>query len=190
MLTTLFIDLNAYFASVEQQLRPELRNRPVAVLPVMADTTCCIAASYEAKRFGIKTGAMVSKAKQLCPELALVEARPQIYTKFHHRIMAAVETCIPVRSIHSIDEFSCRLAPNEREAEQAVALALRIKDAIQTTIGPCIRCSIGLAPNRFLAKVGTDMQKPDGLVVIERRDLPDKLHGLELIDLPGIGPRM
>ncbi len=73
----LFLDMNAFFASVEQQLRPELRGKPVAVVPMLAETTCCIAASYEAKRYGIKTGTLVQDARLLCPRLELVEARPQ-----------------------------------------------------------------------------------------------------------------
>src|SRR5687767_15070162 len=83
----LFVDMNAYFASVEQQERPELRGRPVAVVPVRADTTCCIAASYEAKRFGVKTGTPVYAARKLCPGLQLVEARPRLYIETHHRIV-------------------------------------------------------------------------------------------------------
>ena len=71
----LFLDLNSYFASVEQELRPELRGKPVAVVPVMADTTCCIAASYEAKAFGVRTGTQVGESKRLCPGIQLVEAR-------------------------------------------------------------------------------------------------------------------
>ena len=74
----LFLDLNSYFASVEQELRPELRDRPIAVVPVMADTTCAIAASYEAKAFGVRTGTQVGEAKRLCPGIALVEARHEV----------------------------------------------------------------------------------------------------------------
>ena len=84
----LFTDMNAYFASVEQQHRPELRGKPVAVAPVLAESTCCIAASYEAKAFGIKTGTMVRVARQLCPELCVVEARPKLYVETHHKIAA------------------------------------------------------------------------------------------------------
>src|SRR5271154_6994264 len=71
----LFLDLNSYFASVEQEVRPELRNRPVAVVPSLVDTTCCIAASYEAKACGVKTGTMVKEAREFCPEIILVEGR-------------------------------------------------------------------------------------------------------------------
>lgn len=189
-LTSLFIDLNSYFASVEQHLRPELRGKPVAVVPVMTDSTSCIAASYEAKRFGVKTGTNVGEAKRLCPEIRLVEARHEAYIEHHHRIVKAVDTCVPVEAIHSIDEMSCRLMSNERSPEKAVEIAHRIKRTIASQVGPCLRCSIGIATNRFLAKVGTDMQKPDGLVVIHAHELPHRLFGLQLMDLPGIGRRM
>src|SRR5882672_590742 len=88
----LFLDLNAYFASVEQQVQPALRGKPVAVVPMLADNTCCIAASYEAKAFGIKTGARVGDAKKLCPGLHLVEAVHALYVRYHHAIVEAVES--------------------------------------------------------------------------------------------------
>jgi DNA polymerase-4 len=189
-LTTLFVDLNSYFASVEQELRPELRGRPLAVVPVMADTTCCIAASVEAKKFGVRTGTRVGEARRICPELILVRGRPATYVQFHHRILAAAETVLPVRSVHSIDEFSCRLIGAEREPARAEQLALEMKRAIYQRVGSSLRCSIGVAPNRLLAKVASDMQKPDGLVVIRREELPGRLMGLSLTDLPGIGAKM
>jgi len=189
-LTTLFVDLNSYFASVEQELRPELRGRPVAVVPVLADTTCCIAASYEAKRFGVKTGTNVGKARQMCPGLVLVEGRPATYVKVHHDVLAAADTVLPIHAIHSIDEFSCRLMGSEREPAAAERLARDLKRAIATRVGPRLRCSIGIAPNRVLAKLASDMQKPDGLVILRREELPERLLGLDLIDLPGVGQKM
>lgn len=190
ILSRLFVDLNSYFASVEQQEHPELRGRPVAVVPVEADTSCCIAASYEAKAFGVRTGTLVREARRLCPGIVLVHGRHGHYIRYHHEILAAAETVLPVDAVHSIDEFSIRLLGEEREPARAVEFARRIKAAIRTRVGECMRSSIGIAPNRFLAKVASDMQKPDGLVVIEPKDLPHCLHRLELIDLPGIGPRM
>src|ERR1039458_4079224 len=86
-LNWLFVDMNSYFASVEQDARPELRGQPVAIVPMMADTTCCLAASYEAKAFGVKTGTMVADAKRMCSGLVLVEARHEIYVEYHHRIV-------------------------------------------------------------------------------------------------------
>jgi DNA polymerase-4 len=186
----LFLDLNSYFASIEQELRPELRNKPVAVVPVMAETTCCIAASYEAKAFGVKTGTIVSEARKLCPGIRLVEARHKLYVEYHHAIVEAVESCLPVAVVMSIDEMACRLMGSEQRVDKAIEIAENIKRAIQEKVGGTLRCSVGLAPNRFLAKVAGDMQKPDGLVVIQPSDLPQILYGLQLNDLPGIGSRM
>src|ERR1039458_373592 len=101
LMSWLFVDLNSYFASVEQEARPELRGRPVGVVPMMADTTCCIAASYEAKAYGVKTGTVVGEAKKMCPDLVLVEARHELYVEYHHRIVEAVESCLPVTAVMS-----------------------------------------------------------------------------------------
>ncbi len=189
-LTTLFIDMNAYFASVEQQARPELRNKPVAVVPMITDNTCCIAASYEARPYGIRTGTQVGAAKRSCPGLVIVEARHELYIEFHHAIMAAVESALHVDVVHSIDEMSCRLMGAEREPPRALEIAASVKASIRHAIGDYVRCSIGIAPNRVLGKVASDMQKPDGLVVIREEELPQRLYGLQLTDLPGIGHRM
>lgn len=190
MLTTLFVDFNSYFASVEQHLRPELRGRPIAVAAVTSDSGCCIAASYEAKKFGVKTGTRVYEAKRLCPEIEIVDAQHRVYVEYHHRLVAAVDSVLPVQAVHSIDEMSCRLGRGQKEPEQATGLALAVKRAIGERVGDSLRCSIGVAPNRFLAKVATDMQKPDGLVVIQKHELPQRLYGLKLDDLPGIGKKM
>lgn len=186
----LFLDLNSYFASIEQELRPELRGKPVAVVPVMTDATCCIAVSHEAKKFGVKTGTMVSEARKLCPQISMIEARHKLYVEYHHAIVAAVESCLPVAVVMSIDEMACRLIGSEQALAKATAIAQTMKRAIREKVGSTLRCSIGLAPNRFLAKVASDMQKPDGLVVIQTSDLPQILYSLQLTDLPGVGPRM
>ena len=153
-------------------------------------TTCVIAASYEAKKFGVKTGVMIGDAVKMCPGLIVVPARPEEYVRFHHKILTAIDTCVPVAAVHSIDEVSCNLLGRERDPTYAVDLAHRIKRAILNQVGCCLKCSIGLATNTVLAKVATDMMKPDGLVSIPKKELPGFLFKLKLIDLPGIGPRM
>ncbi len=183
----LYVDFNSYFASVEQQLRPELRGKPTAVVPVETDSTCAIAASYEAKAFGIKTGTPIYEAKRLCPGLVCVLARHERYVEFHHRLIDEIERHIPVTAVCSIDEVACRLMDNEISVERSTEIARSIKNGIAETIGPHLRCSIGIAPNRYLAKVGTELQKPDGLVVLRAEDLPQKLFNLKLRDLPGVG---
>lgn len=189
-LNALYVDFNSYFASVEQLLRPELRGKPIAVLPVVAETTCCIAASYEAKAFGVKTGTRVSDARKMCRGIILVEARPAMYIEYHHKLIELVESCTHVENVLSIDEMVCKLTGSQQNKDNAWALAQRIKKTISSKIGPEIRCSIGIAPNTFLAKLASNMQKPDGCVVIEQHELPERLYPLELRDLNGIGRRM
>lgn len=191
-LRCLFVDFNSYFASVEQYDEPRLRGRPVGVVPVMAATTCCIAASREAKLHGVKTGTPVREALERCPDLMIVQARPARYVELHHKLIAAIEDCIPIDGKPlSIDEVACRLMGRERQRDNAVAIAQRIKRTLTDRgLSPAIRCSIGIAPNTFLAKTASDIEKVDGLTVVELADLPQALHGLELHDLCGIGPSM
>lgn len=188
-LRSLFIDFNAYFASVEQQDRPELRGRPIAVVPVLTKNACCIAASYPAKRCGVKTGSLLHEAKSLCPDIVMVLARPALYVRYHHRLIALIERHIPIAHVGSIDEMACELLGRERVRGNAVAIAQAIKADLAAEF-PAISASIGIAPNDFLAKTATDMQKPDGLVVLETGDLPQALHRLQLRELCGIGRAM
>ena len=185
----LFVDLNSYFASVEQQDRPELRGKPVGVVPMLADTTCCIAASYEAKAHGVKTGTIVADAKKMCPYIILVEGRHELYVDYHHQIVEAVESCVPVSAVMSIDEMACRLMGRERPLLAALELGRKVKATIRERVGPMLRSSVGLATSRYLAKVASDMEKPDGLVALTLDMLPDALRGLTLRDLPGVGAK-
>ena len=186
----LFIDMNAFFASVEQQHHPELRGKPVGVIPIDAESTSCIAASYEAKKFGIKTGTPVWQARQLCPGIVFRVADHQSYVLMHNRVVAAVGQCIPVEAIASIDEMVCKLMGDERQPKSAIALAMRVKEAISKLAGDVMKCSIGIGPNPLLSKVAADMRKPDGLTVLGDEEIPKGLHRLVLTDFPGVGPRM
>lgn len=187
----LFIDMNAFFASVEQQEAPSLQGRPVGVIPTDTDATCCIAASYEAKAFGIKTGTSVQEAYKLSRGAIVFRvARHRQYVLMHNRIVDAVNSCVPVERVVSIDEMTCKLVGSERDPENAKAIAEQIKEAICKQAGGCMRCSIGIGPNEMLAKVAADMQKPDGLTVLHDKDATAALSRLCLRDFPGIGPRM
>ncbi|HZD95803.1 MAG TPA: DNA polymerase [Candidatus Sulfotelmatobacter sp.] len=182
--------MNSYFASVEQEVRPELRGKPTVVVTVPVDSTVCIAASYEAKAFGVSTGTQLGEAKKKCPALQVVEARHELYVDYHNRIKAAVEeNCLHISKTVSVDEMECRLMGRECELENAQALARKVKQAIRN-VGKTLRCSIGLAPNRFLAKVASNLKKPDGLVALTFSQLPEALLRLRPRDLPGIGERM
>lgn len=187
---SLFLDLNAYFASVEQAEDPRLRGRPVGVCPVMADSSFIIAASYEAKRWGVRTGTQIGEARLKCPEIVLLPAQPPLYTLYHRRILDAVDTVLPVAQVCSIDEMRFDLLGRERERTVAEGLARGLKAAIRDQVAENLSCSVGIAPNSFLAKIATDLQKPDGLVVLESGGLPGPLEGLELTEFCGINRRM
>jgi DNA polymerase-4 len=154
------------------------------------DSTCAIAASYEAKAFGIKTGTNVGEARVMCPGLIVVPARPPLYVHYHERIIEAAESVLPVTKVSSIDEMHCALIGKEREPDQARKIAAEMKRTLYKKVGEKIRCSVGIAPNVFLAKLGTDMMKPDGLVVLEANDLPGPVLNLKLTDFAGINKRM
>src|ERR1700742_512383 len=108
----------------------------------------------------------------------------------HNKIVDAVESCIPVASVMSIDEMACNLMGREQPLVAALDLAKRVKETIRNEVGSTLRCSVGLAPNRYLAKIASDMEKPDGLVALTQDILEPALKGLVLRDLPGVGARM
>ena len=186
----LYLDLNSYFASVEQQEDKSLRGKPVAVGPEKVNSGTVIAASYEAKAYGVKTGMKVGEARERCPGLIFAGGDHSRYAEYHDRILAEIWRHIPVTHICSIDEVACRLLDNENDRQSAAALARRIKAGIRANVGECLTSSVGIAPSRLLAKMAADMQKPDGLTIIEAADLPHALLPLPLRDIPGVGPRM
>lgn len=186
----LFLDLNSYFASVEQQENPALRGKPVAVVPADTPFTSAIAASAEAKAYGVKTGTMIKDAKRMCPGLICVPAHHDLYVRYHNRIIEEVVKHTPINQIWSIDEFDSCLPPSKRSEEKVRELSARIKHGIWNNIGRSISCSIGVAPTSLLGKIASDMQKPDGLVILHADQLPGRLLELDLTDLPGIGVNM
>jgi len=189
-LRALLLDFNSYFASVEQHLRPQLRGRPLGILPVLAETSCCIAASREAKRFGVKTGTGAADARRLCPDIVFVQARPRVYVEMHHRLMDVVDSAIAVSEVLSIDEVACDLTGSWQQEAVVRELSREVKARLRDQVSDVLTCSIGIGPNRYLAKTASNMQKPDGLTVIREADLPDCLFGLKLQGLNGIAHAM
>jgi len=187
----LFLDLNSFFASVEQQEAPHLRGKPVAVVPTSnTDYTCAIAASYEAKAYGVTTGTKIYDAKNMCPNLICVPARHDIYVQYHNRILEEFIKHAPINKVWSIDELSSRLPPSKRNRAAATQIAHNLKQGIWCNIGQAVSCSIGVAPNSLLAKIAGNMQKPDGLTFLTLEDLEEKLSSLQLTDITGIGENM
>ncbi len=189
-LRALFLDFDSFFASCEQQRDPGLRGRPVGVVPVATRHTCCIAASAEAKRFGVRTGTPIAEAERLCPGIIFVLAEHRVYIEFQQRAMEAIDRCAPVWGVHSIDELSIKLCPRTRERGAAIELGRAIKRSLRERVGEAVRCTIGIAANRFLGKTACNLGKPDGLVVMDRQVLRERVFGLDVEKLTGIGTNM
>ncbi len=183
----LFIDFNAYFASVEQHDDETIRGKPVLVTPLDSEHSGAIAASYEAKKYGIKRGTSVKEARALYPDIIVRPARHDRYVAVHHELMHEIERHLPIHRICSVDECVCRLNPEEIGVDAARAKAMEIKHGIYANVGSSLRCSIGLASSGLLAKLASDLQKPDGLTVIETQALPEALADLPLRAIPGVG---
>lgn len=186
----LFIDMNAFFASCEQQKNPCYRNKPLVVTPVNAPTGCVVAKSYEAKKYGINTGTLIRDAKKFCPQIIVRESNTFLYLSFHERLVNILKSFSPWLNIMSVDEAVIKLSKSEQNSQKAKGLANRIKQSIHLTIGEYMTSSIGIGPNVFLAKQAAEFQKPDGLVEIKLENLRDYYSKIQLTDIKGINFRM
>ena len=181
----LFLDMNSFFASVEQQVRPELRGKPIGVAPFTGDSGCIIAASREAKAEGIKIG-RIGEAKKLCPRLQIVESRPALYMIYHKEIKRVIESFTPYYKPLSIDEFAIYLTAQDQSYERSLKLGMDLKRAIKERVGDFLTCSVGIGPNVFLAKMAGERKKPDGLTIVQLSGLKNFYSSLKLLDITGI----
>ena len=189
--TVMYVDMNSFFASCEQEDRPELRGKPVAVCAGSKYYSVAIAPSIEAKKLGVKTGMRINEIRKFCPQIIQVEARPVLYRQVHIKIMKVLRKYCGEEDVlaKSIDEAAMNLNPYKLVYKDPEALARQIKQDMLTEVGTVVTCSIGIAPNTFLAKLATDIQKPNGLVHITAENLDYYLAQLKLTDLPGIARR-
>ena len=183
----LHIDMNAFFASVEQQANPELRGKPIAVIG-SSGRTVITTASYEARKFGVKTGMAVWEAKRCCPQLTLVVGDNRKYTFTSSRIVEIMKEYTPLVEVFSIDEAWLDVTHSLSLFGSPERIAFLIKARILHNFG--ITCSIGIAPNKLLAKLASDMQKPDGLTVILPENVQKTVEHLPAKELCGIGKRL
>lgn len=185
------IDLNSCFATVEQQARPLLRGRPVAVVNRRTDKTMIITASYEAKKLGITLGTKVYEAKKLCPELVVVESDPPKYRYVYHKLMDIMKRYSAHITMKSIDEgiIDFHQTSSDIAARDLVEVGYEIKRALKEEVGCWMRCNVGIGTNRFLAKTAAGLHKPDGLDVLTHENLRDTFAKLKLTDLTGIAGR-
>lgn len=185
----LFIDMNAFFASCEQQTNPNLRYKPVAVAPFKGDSGCIISPSYEAKAYGIKTGMLVKKAKEICPKITILESDVSKYLKIHNKIKQILFSFSPFVKVLSVDEAAIYLSPSEQKTRVAFDIALKIKQAIYEKIGKYMHSSVGIGPSIYMAKQASEIEKPNGLKEIKLKEIPKYLSTISLTDLKGINTR-
>lgn len=181
--TTMHVDINSCFASVEQQANPHLRGRPVAVAAYVKDYGCILAVSREAKVLGVKTGMRVKEGRALIPHLVVLPPDPPKYRAVNKALFTLLSSYTPYISIESIDEMVLKLSDISRQPSDIVR---EIKQRIKKEIGEWITVSIGIAPNRYLAKVASGLQKPDGLVMITKDNIIETFGRMKLEDFCGI----
>ena len=180
------VDMNAFFASVEQQANPELRGKPIAVIG--RGRTVVTTASYEARAFGVKTGMNTWQAKQACPHIIFVVGDNRKYTYTSAEIMKMMRDYTPLVEVFSIDEAWMDVTHSLAIFGSAETIAYQLKARIRHRFG--ITCSIGIAPNKLLAKLASEMKKPDGLTVIQPDEVPRILEQMPVQELCGIGKKM
>jgi DNA polymerase-4 len=186
----LFLDMNSFFASVEKQVQPNIKNTPVGVTPHVGNTGCIIAACYLAKNHGVNTGCLVGEAKKLCPNIKIIKARPALYVIYHKEIKKVLKTFSPFLVPLSIDEFVISLDRTEQNLKTAKKLGREIKKSLKLEVGDFLNCSVGVGPNHFLAKMAAESQKPDGLTILTLANLEKFYKNLKLTKIPGIAKNM
>lgn len=191
--TLMHIDLNACFASVEQQANPLLRGKPVVVAAYVTGGGCILAASREAKKLGIKTGMRVFEGKNIYPRLIVLPSDPPKYRFVNRKLLALLSEYSDEVEVKSIDEMviNFRYSPKmqvsqEKTEEKMIKIGREIKERIKKEIGDWLTVSIGISTNRYLSKVASNLHKPDGLDTITAQNIEQVLSSLKLEDLTGI----
>ncbi len=187
----LHIDLNSCFATVEQQARPLLRGRPIGVTNRLTKNACVVAASYEAKALGVKVGMTFSQAKLLAPDLLMIETDPPKYHYVYKKLVRIMRSYSPNIGMKSIDEgvIDFHGTRHNINPRPLTVIGHEIKQRLRGEVGDWMKCNVGIAPNRFLAKIAASLHKPDGLDVITYKNLRHTLSQLKLTDLTGIAER-
>lgn len=188
MARVLHLDMDSFFATVEQQSRPHLRGKAVGIAPIDSPGGTIIAASIAAKKLGVGTGTKIAEAKLKIPDIVILPPTPQKYRTVHRRFRAIMEEYASMVKPRSVDEIAIWLEPNDKRP--AFEIGAEIKQRIRDEVGEYLSSSVGIGPNWLLAKTASNMRKPDGLYEITRENARGVLAELDLTDLCGIADRM
>ena len=185
------IDLNSCFATVEQQARPLLRGKPIAIVNRRTEHTAIVTASYEAKAMGVKVGMKLKEARTLCPDIIALESDPSKYRYVYHKLLDIMRDYSAHVTMKSIDEgiIDFHNTTADIAGRDLVEIGMEIKQRLKDEIGVWMRCNVGIATNRFLAKTAAGLHKPDGLDVLTSQNIKETLGEMKLTDLTGIAHR-
>ena len=186
--TILHIDMDAFFAAVEQKSNPFLRGKPIIVCGNPEGRSVVSTSSYEARAYGVKTGMLLWQAKKVCPQGILIRCDPDKYVEISLKLGSIFKEFTPIVEVFSIDESFLDITGTERLFGNPIQLAEKIKKRIKKELG--LTCSIGIASTRLLAKLASDMKKPDGLFWIRDEKISEVLEDLPISEICGIGPRL
>ncbi|MBI4257008.1 DNA polymerase IV [Candidatus Uhrbacteria bacterium] len=186
----LHIDMNSYFASVEQQANPFLRGKPIGITGKSQERSIVATASIEAKRLGVKTAMSTWEAKKVCPPIILYPGDPEKYSDIMHRFNAIYESFTPNVEPFSVDESFLDITEEAEDYFGATCMAQAIRSRLREELGEHITASIGIAPNKLMAKLASETVKPNGLTVVRPHEVLNLLDRCELNDLCGIGSRI
>jgi DNA polymerase IV (DinB-like DNA polymerase) len=186
----LHVDMDSFFASVEVREKPELKDLPVVVGSDPKGgkgrgvvSTC----SYEARKYGIHSAMPISQAYKLCPDAAFVPINMKLYGQVSVNVMEIIKSFAEKFQQYSVDEAFLVPGPEIRNFEEATIIALRIKDEIERQ--ERITCSVGVGPNKLIAKIASKFNKPNGLTVVRPEDVQEFLYPLDVAKIPGIGEK-
>src|SRR6478752_3349600 len=183
----LHVDMDAFYASVEQRDRPELRGQPV-IVGGTENRGVVAAASYEVRKFGVRSAMPIREALRRCPHAICVRPRMSVYREVSHQVFAIFHEYTPVVEGLSLDEAFLDVTASLALKGDAVTIARKIKDQIRATTQ--LAASVGVAPNKLVAKIASDLEKPDGLTVITQYNLHARLDPLSVRRLPGLGRKL
>ncbi len=186
----LHIDMDYFFAQCEEREHPEIKGKPVVICVYSGrggDSGAVSTSNYEARKLGVKAGIPIYRAKKLAPDAVFLPVNMELYRSISDEVMEILRGYCEKFEQESVDEAFCELTGKVSDFDEARSLAVRIKDEIKQKTG--LTCSVGVAPNKLVAKVASDFQKPDGLTVVKPEEVLQFLAPLKITDLIGVGKK-
>ncbi len=184
------IDMDYFFAQCEERERPELKGKPVVICVYSgrsADSGAVSTSNYEARKLGVKAGMPIFRAKKLAPDAVFLPVNMELYRNISDEVMEILKTHCSTLEQESVDEAFCEVTGKVSDFEAAKSLAAGIKKEIKQKVG--LTCSVGVAPNKLVAKIASDFQKPDGLTIVKPDEVIKFLSPLKITDLIGVGKK-